>query len=108
MNLIMNKTRNSLHSVNVDKLMFIYINERTLNRPMDMKRKLQFAGIDIDETELCEMKDRLLQEEISLAIEDTTTTTTLKRSASQTIAGDATRAWVSTWSKKYIKLYEKY
>jgi hypothetical protein len=26
MNLIMNKIRNSLHSINVDKLMFIYMN----------------------------------------------------------------------------------
>jgi hypothetical protein len=37
MNLIMNKTRNSLHLINVDKLMFIYINERALNRSKNKK-----------------------------------------------------------------------
>ncbi len=93
MNLIMNKTRNSLHSINVDKLMFIYMNERTLNRPKDVKSKLQFAGIDMDETDLCEMEDRLLQEEVSLT--DTTTIIT-KRPASQTMMGDASRPWLNT------------
>ena len=81
MNLIMTKSRNSLHSINVDKLMFIYMNERTLNRPTDFKSKLQFAGIDINETDLCEMEDRLLQEEISLS---DTSMSSSKRPASQT------------------------
>jgi hypothetical protein len=40
---------------------------------------------------LCEMKDRLLQEEISLADNTTTTTTSSKRSISQTIVDDASR-----------------
>ncbi len=43
MNLIMNKTRNSLHSINVNKLMFIYMNKRTLDRFKNTKSKLQFA-----------------------------------------------------------------
>ena len=89
MNLIMNKTRNSMASINVDKLMFIYLNERTLNRPKEIKRKLQFAGIDIEEDDLCEMEDRLLQEEISL--QETATVKSLKRPASQAIEGDAVR-----------------
>ena len=93
MNLIMTKSRNSLHSINVDKLMFIYMNERTLNRPTDFKSKLQFASIDINETDLCEMEDRLLQEEISLS---DTSMSSSKRPASQTIFGDATRAWINT------------
>jgi hypothetical protein len=47
---------------------------------------------------LCEMKDRLLQEEISLADNTTTTTTTTssKRPVSQTIVDDASRPWVDT------------
>ena len=89
MNLIMNKTRNSMASINVDKLMFIYLNERTLNRPKEIKRKLQFAGIDIEEDDLYEMEDRLLQEEISL--QETATVKSLKRPASQAIEGDAVR-----------------
>jgi hypothetical protein len=70
--------------------MFIYMNERALNRSKDMKSKLQFAGIDIDETNLCEMKNRLLQEEESLTF--TTTSIIIKRSTSQTIVEDATRS----------------
>ncbi len=46
---------------------------------------------------LCEMKDKLLQEEISLADNTTTTTTTSsKRSISQTIVDDTSRSWVDT------------
>jgi hypothetical protein len=93
MNLIMNKIRNSLHSINVDKLMFIYMNERTLNRFKNVKSKLQLADIEIDEMKLCEMKDRLLQEEISLTA---TTTTFTKRSTSQAIMSDACRSWSNT------------
>ncbi len=91
--IIARRNRNSLHSINVDKLMFIYMNERTFDRLKKTKSKLQFENIDIDETKLCEMKDRLLQEEISLA-DNTTTTTSSKRSISQTIVDDASRPWV--------------
>ena len=56
MNLIKTKTRNQLS------------NERTLNRPRDLKKKLRYTqGIEIDEEELLDMKDRLLQEEIAMA-----------------------------------------
>jgi hypothetical protein len=75
--------------------MFIYMNERTLNRPRKLKRKLQFADIEIDETNLCEMKDLLLQEENSLV---SPLMTSSKRSTSQTLDGDSTRAWVSSES----------
>jgi serine kinase of HPr protein (carbohydrate metabolism regulator) len=86
MNLIMNKTRNSLHSINVDKLMFIYMNKRTFDRLKNTKSKLQFADLNIEKTNLCEMKNRLLQEEISLT---STTFIIAKRSISQTIMSDA-------------------
>ena len=90
MNLIMNKTRNSMSSIIEDKLMFIYINERTLNRPGDIKKKLQFAGIDIDESDLCEMEDRLLQDDA--VIQESLTSS--KRPASHEIGGDSARSWV--------------
>jgi hypothetical protein len=60
MNLIMNKIENSLYSINVNKLMFIYMNERTLNRFKNVKSKLQLIDITIEETNLCKMKDKLL------------------------------------------------
>ena len=63
MNLIMNKIRNSLTAVNVNKLMFIYMNERILNRSRELKRKLQYAGIELVEENLCDMIDRMLLEE---------------------------------------------
>jgi len=68
MNLIKTKTRNQLSNINVDKLMYIYINERTLNRPRDLKKKLRYTqSIEIDEKKLLNMKDRLLQEEVAMA-----------------------------------------
>ncbi len=42
MNLIKTKTRNSFSNFNVDKLMYIYMNEQTLNRPKDLKKKLRY------------------------------------------------------------------
>ena len=64
LNLIKNKTRNSLQNVKVDKLMYIYMNQRTLNRPRDLKRRLRFTqGVSFDENELMDMEDRLLEEE---------------------------------------------
>ena len=61
MNLIMIKIRNSLKSVNVDKLTYIYMNNRTLNRPQNIKKKLTFVDIELNENYLCEMEDNLLQ-----------------------------------------------
>jgi len=67
MNLIKSKTRNQLSNVNADKLMYIYINERTLNRSRELKKRLRYTQrVEIDEEKLCEMKDRLLQEEIAM------------------------------------------
>lgn len=64
LNLIKNKTRNSLKNIKVDKLMYIYMNQRTLNRPRDLKRRLCFTQeVEFDEDELIEMEDRLLAEE---------------------------------------------
>lgn len=86
MNLIMNKTRNSLSSVNVDKLTFIYINNRTLDRPQGVKEKLCFAGVEIDEEHLCEMEDMLLQEETAVFTNESSSS---KRPASQEMTGNA-------------------
>ncbi len=44
------------------------MNESTLNRPKDLKKKLRYTqSIEIDEEELCEMEDKLLQEELAVA-----------------------------------------
>jgi len=68
MNLIKSKTRNQLSNVNVDKLMYIYINERTLNQSRELKKRLRYIqSVEIDEKKLCEMKNRLLQKEIAMA-----------------------------------------
>lgn len=88
MNLIMNKTRNFLKAVNVDKLTFIYMNNRTLDRSHEMKKKLQFAGIDVDEEALCDMKNMLLQEKIAIFSNEAFSS---KRPASQKMTGDAVR-----------------
>jgi hypothetical protein len=68
------------------------MNERTLDRLTNTIIRLQLSDINIDETELCEMKNRLLQEEISLTETTTTTIIIIKRSTSQTIVSDATRS----------------
>ena len=65
MNLIKNKTRNSLRHVQVDKLMYIYMNERTLHRPYEQRKRLQYTqGLMFDDEDLVEMEERLLAEEI--------------------------------------------
>ncbi len=67
MNLIKMKTRNQLSNINVDKLMYIYINERTLNRSRNLKKKLRYTqSIEIDEKKLLNMKDRLLQKKVAM------------------------------------------
>ena len=64
MNLIKSKTRNSLRNVHVDKLMYIYMNERTLHRPHKQKKRLQYTqGLMFDDDDLVEMEERLLAEE---------------------------------------------
>ncbi len=61
------KTRNQLSNINVNKLMYIYINERTLNQSQNLKKKLRYTqSIEIDEKKLLNMKDRLLQKKIAM------------------------------------------
>ncbi|MCJ1262397.1 hypothetical protein MMC22_002267 [Lobaria immixta] len=67
MNLILSKIRNSIGAENVDQLMYIHMNERALNRPPDLKNKLQWVRLELDEADLCEMEDRLIQEEVGLS-----------------------------------------
>lgn len=67
MNLIKTKFKNQLSNVNVNKLTYIYINERTLNRPRDLKKKLRYTqNIEINEEKLCDLKDRLLQKKLAM------------------------------------------
>lgn len=35
------------------------MNERTLNRPRNIKKRLQCSGIELGEEELCDMDDRM-------------------------------------------------
>ena len=114
MNFIMNKTRNFLNITKVDKLMFIYINERTFNRFVEMRKKLQFVEIDINEIDLCEMKDNLLRTEISVhetsTLFEMTSFSSLKRSASQTLKnwgrGDMKKG--KTWRGKKHEREERH
>ncbi len=47
--------------------MYIYINEWTLNQSKNLKKKLRYTqSIEIDEKKLCEMKNRLLQEKLTV------------------------------------------
>ena len=67
MNLIKMKIKNQLSNINVDKLMYIFINECTLNRSWDLKKKLRYTqSIEIDEKKSLNMKDRLLQKKIAM------------------------------------------
>ena len=67
MNLILIKSRNGLKNVNVDRLLFIYINERILNRLSDPnKKKLSYTHDVLASNEkLAELKDLLLQNQNS-------------------------------------------
>ena len=62
MNLILIKSRNDLKNVNVDRLLFIYINERILNKPSNPdKKKLSYThGVLASNEELTELKNLLL------------------------------------------------
>jgi len=43
------------------------MNERTLNWPRDLQKKLRYTqSLEIDEEKLCEMKDRLLQKKLAM------------------------------------------
>ena len=99
MNFIMNKIRNFLNFQKVDKLMFIYMNEKTFNRLIETRKKLQFVEIEIDENDFCEMKNNLLQIEISL--HKTTSLFTLsffKQSINQSLKYSAKKTWPKKWN----------
>ena len=66
-NLILTKTRNGLKDVNVDRLLFIYINERILNRPSGPgKKKLSYThGVQASDEELAELEDLMLRNQDS-------------------------------------------
>jgi len=91
MNLIKTKTRNQLSNINVDKLMYIYINERTLNRPRDLKKKLRYTqSIEINEKKLLDMEDRLLQEEVAMARLNPSNDEVLKEFLNSIVDGEVT------------------
>ncbi len=65
MNLIKSKTRNQFSNINVNKLIYIYINERMLNQSHELKKRLHYIqSIEINEKKLCKMKNKLLQKKI--------------------------------------------
>ena len=94
MNLIMNKIRNTLNVINVNKLMFIHMNERALHRSKEKKHKL-YEIENINEEHLCQMKNELLQQETMLFANANSFeyAESFKRSASQQLTDDATKEW---------------
>ena len=60
-NLILTKTRNGIKDINVNRLLFIYMNKRILNRPVEAeqhKKKLPYThGILIPDEELAELEN---------------------------------------------------
>ena len=105
MNLIKTKTRNQLSNINVDKLMYIYINERTLNRPRDLKKKLRYTqSIEIDEEELLDMEDRLLQEEVAMARLNPSNDEVLEEFLNSIVDGEVAMKHSNNWCYLYIPL----
>ena len=92
MNLIMNKTRNTLNAISVNKLMFIHMNERALHRPKEKKHRL-YEIENIDEKHLCQMKNELLQQKTMLFANANSFEYVefSKRSVSQQLTDDATK-----------------
>lgn len=62
MNLILTKRRNSLSNINVDRLIYIYMNERVLNRPVGSRdRKLPYThGITLTDEEMAALEDLMM------------------------------------------------
>ncbi len=105
MNLIKTKTRNQLSNINVDKLMYIYINERTLNRSRNLKKKLRYTqSIEIDEKKLLNMKDRLLQKEIAMARLNSSNNEMLKKFLNSIIDDQVAMKHSNNWCYLYISL----
>ncbi len=86
----MNKTRNLLHLINFNKLMFVYMNKQALYRFKNIKSNLQFANIIINKTNLYKIKNQLLQKQNSLTF--ITTSIIIKRLMSQMIINDASKS----------------
>lgn len=86
----MNKTRNFFKSINVDKLTFIYINNRILNRFQKTTEKLQFAEINVDKEYFCEMKNLLLQKKTAIFSNEPFSS---KKSINQQMTKNAVKFW---------------
>lgn len=80
------KTRNFFKLINVDKLTFIYINNRTLDRFQKITKKLQFADINVDEKYLCKMKNMLFQKKTAIFLNESISS---KKPTSQQITKNA-------------------
>ena len=61
-NLILTKTRNGIKSINLDRLLFIYINERVLHRPSGSnKKKLPYThGLLGSDEEMAQLEDLMV------------------------------------------------
>ena len=56
------------------------MNERTLNRPRDLQKKLRYTqSFEIDEKKLCKMKNRLLQKKLAMTRLNSSNDEMLKR-----------------------------
>ena len=88
MNLIMNKIRNTLTAVNVDKLMFIHMNECALHRSKKKNKQQSDKNEDINEKYLCQMKNELLQQD-TILFESQHASEFFKRPISQQLIDDA-------------------
>ncbi|MCJ1349585.1 hypothetical protein MMC31_007826 [Peltigera leucophlebia] len=66
-NLILTKTRNGIKEVNLNRLIYLHINERILNRPVgntSTKKKLQYThGLEIQEEDMVNLEELMLREE---------------------------------------------
>ena len=66
-NPVLRKTRNGIKNVNINRLLFIYINERILVKPSgpDKKKLPYINSILAPDEELAELEDSLLQNQDS-------------------------------------------
>ncbi len=109
MNLIKMKTRNQLSNINIDKLMYIYINERTLNRSRNLKKKLRYTqSIEIDEKKLLNMKDRLLQKKVAMTRLNSLNDEMLKDFLNSIVNDEITMKHSTNWCYLYIPLCLKH
>ncbi len=109
MNFIKTKTRNQLSNINVDKLMYIYINERTLNWSRNLKKKLRYTqSIEIDEKKLLNMKDRLLQKKVAMTRLNSLNDEMLKNFLNSIVDDEVTMKHSTNWCYLYIPLCLKH